>query len=77
MANLLFRLIKADFLNLVLISYWFTNVAGIVIMYAAGKDMVNRRTGLIKEVLSLIVTGAIYSFIIVLIVRLGILKPLP
>jgi len=76
-ANLLFRFIKTDFLQLVLVAYWFTNVVGLGIMYAAGKDVAKGRAGVIKGVFSLLVTSVIYSLIIVVLGRLGIIKPLP
>ena len=76
MANLLVRFIRADFLWLVLVSYWLTNVAGLFIMYAAGKDIVKGRAGVLKEIFSLLITIVIYSVIIVVLGRLGIIKPL-
>ena len=75
-ANLLFRLTKSDFLTLVLAAYWFTNVAGLCIMYAAGRDIGKGRVGPIKGVFSLIITGVIYSLIIIALGKLGIIRPL-
>jgi hypothetical protein len=76
-ANLLFRVFKGDFLALLLGAYWFTNLAGLAIMYAAGKEAVKGRVGVVKSLLSLVITTAIYSFILSLIVKLGFIKPLP
>lgn len=75
LANLLAKLIRADFLWLVLISYWLTNVAGLYLMYTAGQGIVKSRAGVIKEVSRLLITSIVYSLIIVAIARLGILKP--
>lgn len=76
MANILVRLIKADFLWLVLISYWITNILGVYLMYAAGKDVVRKREGVVKDIISLIITTAAYSLIIVVLSRMGIIRPL-
>lgn len=75
-ANLLFRFINVNFMWLVLASYWFTNVLGLYLMYAAGKELVRSRAGVVKEILKLIGTTAIYSLIIVILAKLGILRPL-
>lgn len=76
MANILVRFIKCDFLWLLLASYWFTNVAGLGMMYATGKDIAKGRAGVIKGILSLLITSAVYSVIIIVLGRLGIIKPL-
>lgn len=76
LANILVRFMNVDFLRLVLISYWVTNGLGICLMYAAGKDAVRSREGVIKDILSLIITTVVYSLIIVALGRLGILRPL-
>ena len=76
LAALLVKYININFLWLVLASYWFTNILGLYLMYAAGKGVVKGREGVVKEILSLIVTTAFYSLIIVALGRLGILRHL-
>lgn len=76
LANLLARFINVNFLWLVLVSYWITNVLGLGLMYAAGKDAIRSREGAVKEFSTLIGTTIIYSIIIVALNRAGILKPL-
>jgi hypothetical protein len=77
MANVLVRFIKTDFTRLVLFSYWFTNIAGLALMYIAGRDAVKGRAGPVKALLSLVFTTAIYSIIIIVLGFFGIIKPLP
>lgn len=76
LANILIRVIRADFLWLVLASYWITNVAGLLLMYVAGKEMVRSRAGVKKQILDLILTSIAYSLLIVALHRFGILKPI-
>lgn len=76
MANLLIRVINVNFLWLVLASYWATNVLGLYLMYAVGKDVARSRGGVIKELFSLVVTSLAYSVIIVALIKFGILRPL-
>ena len=75
-ANILVRFIRVDFLWLVLASYWFTNIIGLWLMYASGREAVKGREGIIKGVFSLIITAAVYSLIILVLARIGILRPL-
>ena len=75
LANILIRVIRVDFLWLVLIFYWITNVLGLYLMYAAGKELIKNRGGVKKEVLNLILTSVAYSLLIVALNRFGILKP--
>jgi len=76
MANLFIRFIKCDFLLLVLISYWLTNIAGLFMMYAVGKDIIRSRGGVVKEIINLLITTAVYSVVIIALGRLGIIRPL-
>lgn len=76
LANILIRLMNVDFLWLVLVSYWITNGLGIYLMYAAGKGIVRSGEGAIREISGLIITTTVYSLIIVILGRLGIIRPL-
>ena len=75
LASLLVKLINVNFLWLILASYWLTNVLGLYLMYALGKGIVKSKEGIIKELLSLVVTTAVYSLILVALTKLNILKP--
>lgn len=76
LANILVRVIKSDFLWLVLISYWITNVLGLLLMYAVGKDIVRSRAGVKKQIVDLVLTSIAYSLLIMALNRFGILKPI-
>ena len=53
LANILVRFIRADFLLLVLIAYWFTNALGLYMMYATTRQIFKGRGEALKEILKL------------------------
>lgn len=75
-ANLAVRFIPARFLNLVLIFYWLTNILGIAMMYLAGKNILTGKKGIVREMVKLVITMALYSIVLIVLYRVGILKPL-
>ena len=75
-ASLAVRIIRADFLLLVLISYWLSNGVGVIMMYAAGKTIIRDKARLVRELAVFLATIAVYSAILVLLNRSGILKPI-
>jgi hypothetical protein len=76
-ANLVFSLAGFDFLPMVLVFYWLSNILGIVLMYLSGRAIA-REVGYWKEVLlKTILTILVYSIILVLLNNFGILKPVP
>ncbi len=76
-ASLVFRLAHFDFLPMVLVFYWLSNILGIVLMYFSGRAIA-REVGYWKDVLSkTILTILVYSIILVLLSNFGILKPVP
>jgi len=75
LANIIVRLVNVNFPLLVLASYWATNIIGLGLMYAAGKNAIKDRGGAFKAVSSMIITTALYSIIILILGRIGILKP--
>ncbi|MCX5686602.1 MAG: hypothetical protein NTW09_03990 [Candidatus Omnitrophica bacterium] len=75
MANLEFRFVHINFLTLVLIFYWISNGLGIALMYLSGKKLVDEKRGVVGGLLSLGVTIAAYSLLLILLNKFGILKP--
>lgn len=76
-ASLTVRVIPADFLLLVLIFYWFSNVLGLYLMYASGRKIIKEgRGGLARTLLDLFVTIAVYSGVLILLNKFGILRPI-
>ena len=74
-ASLVFRLAHFDFLPMVMVFYWFSNILGIAMMYFSGRAIA-REVGYWKDVLlKTILTILVYSIILVLISNFGILKP--
>ncbi len=75
-ATLLVRVIKADFLFLVLIFYWLSNGLGILMMYLSGKSIMQDKSNRLQALVTLLITVVIYSVIIIILNRTGILKPI-
>ncbi|MCX5665486.1 MAG: hypothetical protein NT036_00320 [Candidatus Omnitrophica bacterium] len=75
-AWLTIKLIKADFLLLVLIFYWLSNGLGIILMYFSGKSIMRDKDTRSNALKTLLLTVLIYSIIIVILGKTGILKPI-
>jgi hypothetical protein len=76
-ASLVYRLAHFDFLPMVLVFYWISNILGIVLMVLGGSGIV-REAGYWKDtILKTVLTILIYSIILVLLHNFGILKPAP
>ncbi len=76
LASLAIRVIRADFLFLVLIFYWLSNGVGILMMYTSGKSIMRDKSGRLKALVIFLITVVIYSVIIIILNRTGILKPI-
>ena len=74
-ANLLMPYLRIGFLNLVIICYWATNGLGVVIMFLSGKNILGEEKVIKHALIRLFGTLAIYSFVLIALGRLGILKP--
>ena len=75
-AALLARVIKADFLFLTLAFYWLSNVFGVLMMYFSGKSIMQDKRNRLNALRTLLITVAAYSILIVILNRIGILKPI-
>lgn len=75
-AALAIRFIRADFLLLVLIFYWLSNGFGILMMFASGKSIMQDKSNRLDALKTLLLTILIYSTIIILLGKFGILKPI-
>ena len=76
LASLAIRFIKADFLFLVLVFYWISNGIGILMMYFSGKSIMQDKSNRLHALATLLITIVIYSIIIIILNRTGILKPI-
>ena len=74
-ANLFVKVFPANFLITVIVFYWLSNVLGLLLMYVTGKGVIAEKGGVVKGLLDLIVTSLVYSIILVMIYKVGILKP--
>ena len=74
-ASFLTRFIHIHFLTLVLVCYWLSNVVGIAMMYASGRSLIKEGRSIAREMLKFLVTMAVYSLILILLGKSGILKP--
>ena len=75
-ANIMIRVVRIDFMMAVLISYWISNILGIAIMYFSGRMIIRTRKELFRELVIFAATVAVYSVIVITLIRLGILRPL-
>ena len=74
-ANLLSRIIRVDFLLLVLVAYWLSNAVGVLMMYASGKAIIRDKRALMRELAVFLATIALYSAILILLNKAGVLRP--
>ena len=74
-ANIVIRYFRVDFLITVLAFYWLTNALGILIMYVGGKELVGKGKSLTGEALKLGIAIIVYSVILIMLNRIGILRP--
>lgn len=75
-ASIAVRCIKVDFLFLVLVFYWLSNGFGVLMMYLSGKSIMQDKGNRSRALATLLVTIVIYSIIIIILNRAGILKPI-
>ena len=75
-ATLLIRVIKADFLLLVLVFYWISNGAGVLMMYLSGKAIIKDKKDRIRALSNFLITATVYTILIIFLHRIGILKPI-
>lgn len=66
---------RIGFLTLVMIFYWATNGLGIVIMFLSGKNILGEEKVIKHALIKLFGTLIVYSFALIALDRLGILKP--
>jgi hypothetical protein len=64
------------FVPAMLICYWISNVLGLIMMYISGRGLAKGGKSLGHELLSLLLTMALYSIILILLARAGILRPI-
>lgn len=76
MASLTLHLIHANFLALVLAYYWISNGVGALLMWYSGKKLIEKGRGAFKELINLSIVIIAYSLLLVLLNKLGVLKPI-
>lgn len=75
-ASLLIRFIKVDFIGLMLVVYWVSNIVGLCMMYLSGRAIFEDRGGVFKALMTLVATIAVYSVMLIALGRIGIIKPI-
>jgi hypothetical protein len=75
-ASLTRRVIPGDFLILTLVYYWISNILGLWMMAASGHAIIKEGRGLLRGVIDLLATIAVYSGILILLGKTGLLKPI-
>jgi hypothetical protein len=68
---------RPAFTTALVVGYWLTNVAGFVLMHKGAQQMLGkqRESSARRELLQDIVISLLYTLLIVLLVKFGILKP--
>ena len=75
LASLFYRRIGVDFLHVVLAFYWLSNALGLLLMFVSAKRIIRDRPSVLREVFILFITIFVYSAMLILLGRFGILKP--
>lgn len=75
-ASLTRRLFHADFLALVLVYYWISNGLGLLLMYLSGKKLIVGGKAILRELIILGATIGAYSLLLIMLNKMGILKPI-
>jgi len=75
-ANLLFYLLHLPFKWLVICSYWFTNILGIIFMAYGGQDIIRTSKNKMRTGMIMAATLVIYSAVIIYLNNKGKLLPL-
>lgn len=74
-ANIVVRFFPTDFAFTVVVFYWLSNILGIAIMYAAGRPIMRNREDLPREIFIFLTTIIVYSVVILILGRAGIMRP--
>ena len=74
-ASLFVRAFPINFLLAVLIFYWLSNILGIFMMYAAGRNIILEDKSAVRELLKLILAIALYSLVVIALGWMGLLRP--
>lgn len=73
-ASVIHKLVPHKFLAVFLISYWFTNILGIVLMYVGAEHLAAKRLLKGKRG-TLLATLLLYSIISALLIKFNIIRP--
>jgi len=73
-ARILSHFIRADFIVMLLVFYWITNIIGIVMMAVSGASIIRGRKNLRRELIITVSAMIAYSLVMVLLARLGIIR---
>lgn len=74
-ANLAVKIFPANFLFLVLVFYWLSNIVGVALMLISGKKIIKGGKGLLHEIFIFLTTIIAYSLILVSLNIIGVLRP--
>ena len=76
MANVIIKFIPFNFLITVLVSYWVTNILGVMMMVLSGVKIFKAGKTAAQVFLELFLTVALYSFVLIILNHFGILRPM-
>lgn len=68
--------VPASFVALMVIYYWLTNILGLALMAMSGRHIFHDRKHMAREAVKLIAPILLYSAILIMLDKVGILKPI-
>lgn len=76
LGNIAVKFFPINFFTAVIVTYWLTNLLGIGIMIASGRNILNSGVSGSKEFFKILLAITIYSGLLVLLNFTGILRPI-
>ena len=74
-ACIFYKIFPGSFVIAMVISYWATNIAGLLLMYAGGKQATGKKLSKKDWVVSLAI-GGVYTIIMLILIKKGWVRPL-
>ena len=74
-ANIINKILPGSFMVAMIVSYWATNLIGLLLMYSGGKQAIGKKLSRKDWIISLGI-GIVYTVIILVLINKGWVKPL-
>jgi hypothetical protein len=74
-ANIINKILPGSFMVAMIVSYWATNLIGLLLMYSGGKEAIGKKLSRKDWIISLGI-GIVYTVIMLALINKGWVKPL-